>query len=1292
MINKHFTYINTNSSPVQLRIRAVVEGKKQVFVINLQGNQVSPDIQNQVKVKYGDNAIVEGVDVLQTETNASGKPVATQKSLMGETFDSKQDILKKSVILDIETTTKVGGASITQIGLYDIGDKKANLFIPQVNLLAQEELKGTEKSFKKSIAYNIDLPDDMTFKEVKKLDTAYEMLKAGEFNELGINDIDKKSQRQVYEELLNRRQEITTKYSKQIDDYMVKTDRFQALLFAEEDALERGGIQLNNDQILKRDLISKIISGEVETSDIDSYLNKTLNVGTDVFEGGFVLHKGKSLRDIINNDMPKLLEGKVTWIANAAFESKQFGAQIRAFEQEAFDALTQAGEISIARDKFSRGYQAGVYSEQITKLNKNRLPDQQLVKYNPLIDVLEGVSASTGDPFYVTGSQYGMARNQAFKTGDFTKLYDVFLNHTKSGSVRDIQDLVRMQQSFFFKQGMMKADKPVALSIEVQARLAAFSERMRLSELATGKADFEGALEGLFEKETHIAIGDVLSEEKVLRESLEHLDALSAVSKGDTRLVKLAQEGKGSYFRAAMVGHLQDYLNRPAMIRTSTGEMVESLGLEDILLRQRAGRMFEDIAEQGFTEGAQKYKGYGVAEQLSRTGGLTTSERVPINKRSTERLFTFQDIVDDLNQMNHYKSVDRDRFMKQMEDQFKEYFDESGNVIQGKKKELLTASKQLTESASSQIQVFEERFRGQHSDFTSTIKKFAGMVNRPEVSVISSVDEEAFLKSIREGTSYKPPLTQSSIPEKTLAGTSILDNVKLKVGAYGLLAGALFAASHYQEENEKAILVSNYQDFLNNQAKYFGNIDTYVDRVKDKYGMKMEGLQHQGIMAKIRSTFTDFGSPYNGPGYSSFVLEDDKLRQERNNYVREQFNIRHFSEQGDIGLLFKMFLDSKFRKEYGLVAGSKSFFIGDPLDTQRYNMLRDQKNLRQKIIRKNEFDINVEDGDTITLQRKGSDNSALSRFMGNTGGTFSFRLAGIDAPETAHGDRPAQPYAEASKKMLQDIISKGEDVRLIMRPDDTTYGRQVAMLYVDGKNINLEMIKRGMASYLPYKGKGKAPMFDQKAFEKAQETATKSKRGMWSTSYFQAYSEIVKGSGETITFNTLANRTKVAQSANLMSVYSIMNKASQVGMNRLVSQEIAGLSERLKYTQKISDRSVFTPDPKMSNYDIPSLQAYGGNPNTILSSLDQIKYDLAGQINNSFSNIANENKQRNVNNLRLSQESLNASEIYKEEAIVRSDLKQQRELTRVKRMKRMEMMQHNALGNIFNSPIQHHRM
>jgi len=1289
MINKHFTYINTSNSPAELVVTALVDGENKTFTINLKENQVSPDINNEIKSRYNKAGIIQSVNVNQLDFNSAGKPVMTQKSLMGETFDSKQDILKKSVILDIETTTKVGGAGITQIGLYDIGDKKANLFIPKVNLLAQEELKGTEKSFKKSIAYNIDLPDDMTFKEVKKLDTAYEMLKAGEFNELGINDIDAKSQRQVYEQLLSKRQEITTTYSKQIDDYMVKTDRFQALLFAEEEALQRGGIQLNNDQILKRGLISKMISGEVETSDIDRYLRETLKVGTDVFEGGFVLHKGKSLRDIINNDMPKLLEGKVTWIANAAFESKQFGAQIRAFEQEAFDALKSANMIETSRRGFSKAYQSGVFASQIDQLNETLPEGKKLVKYNPFIDVLEGVSASTGDPFYVTGSEYGMARNHAFKTGDFTKLYDVFLNHTKSGSVRDIQDLVRMQQSFFYKQGMMKADKPVALSIEVQARLAAFSERMRLSELATGKADFEGALEGLFEKETHIAIGDVLSEEKVLRESFEHLDALSAVSKGDTSLVKLAQEGKGAYFRAAMVGHLQDYLNRPAMI-SSSGEMVESLGLEDILLRQRAGRMFEDIAEQGFTEGAQKYKGYGVAEQLSRTGGLTTSKKVPINKRSTERLFTFQDVVDDLNQMNHYKSVDRDRFMKQMENQFKEYFDESGNLIEGKKTGLLTASKQLTESASNQIQVFEERFRGQHSDFTSTIKKFAGMVDRPEVSVRSSIDEQSFLKSVREGVAYRPSLGQT--PSKVVAGTSIFDNISSKVGAYGLLAGALFVASHYQEQKDKGILVSNYQEFLNNQAKYFGNIDTYVDRVKDKYGMKMEGLQHQGIMAKIRSTFTDFGSPYNGPGYSSFVLEDNKLRQERNNYYRQQFNVRHFSEQGDIGLLFKMFLDSSFRKEYGLVAGSKSFFAGDPLDTQRYNMLRDQKNLRQKIIRKNEFDINVEDGDTITLQRKGSDNSALSRFMGNTGGTFSFRLAGIDSPETAHGDRPAQPYAEASKKMLQDIVNKGQDVRLIMRPDDTTYGRQVAMLYVDGKNINLEMIKRGMASYLPYKSKGKRPMFDQKAFEKAQESATKSKRGMWSTSYFQAYSEIVKGSGETITFNTLANRTKVAKSANLMSVYSIMNEANKVGMTGLISQEIAGLSERLKYTQKISDRSVFTPDAKMSNYDIPSLQAYGGNPNTILSSLDQIKYDLAGQINNSFSNIANENKQRNVNNLKLSKESLNASQIYKEEAVVRNDLKQQRQLTKVKRMKRMETMQHNALGNIFNSPIQHHRM
>lgn len=1282
MINKHFTYINTSNSPVELLIEYTDKGALKTDRMYLSEGSI---FSANNLVKEGEGILLKDIKVVKTILDATNNPVVSQKSLMGGTFDTIQDILKKSVILDIETSSALGGASINQIGVYDIGGKEAHLFIPKANLLAQDEVRGTEKSFKKSIAKEVPLPDGLTHKEVKKLDVAYEMLKAGQLQDLDIKDLDHKTQREVFDEIVNKRQEIFTKHSKEIDDYMVEYDRFQAINYAEADAFTRAGKSLSQEQVLKRQLIEKISSGNIDISDVDQYLKSTLKVGVDVFDN-FVIHTGKSLRDIINDDMPDLFKGKVTWIANAAFESKQFGAQVRVFEQEAFEELSRQGLIDVDRNVFSRKFQGGEYSSLIESLNVNRLNQGQkpLIKYNPFLDALEGISATTGDPFYVTGGEYGKARVDAFRTGDFSSLYEVFKRTTKGGSVRDIQDLVRMQQSLFFKHNVMTADKPTALSIEVQGRLAAFSERMRLSELSTGKVDYKEALQGLFEKETHIAIGDVLQEEKVLRESVMNLEALSKVDKGDRNLVELAKRGKGDYFRALMVGKIQDYLNKPVMIRDASGNLVESMGLEDILIRQRAGRMFEDISEQGFTKSKFKYKGYGVAEQLSRTGGLTTREQVPINKRVGEKLYNYNDVLEELKYMNDYKSANRDLFLDSVENQFRQYFDDNGNLIESKKNALLLESKTLTESASKQIQVFEERFKTSHIDFTDSIKEYAGMRDKPRIDVIKKVDEEQFIKSFREGTPYTSKLQ--------IAGTSIFDGIKSKIGLFGIIAGGLFAVSHKQEEREKAILVGDYQDFLDNQAKYFGNVDTYIDRVKDKYGMKMEGLQHQGLMAKIRSTFTDFGSPYQGPGYSSFVLEDNKLRSQRNKYLRDQFHVRHFSEQGDIGLLFKRFLDTAFRKQYNLSVGNKRFFYGDELDSQRYSMLRDQKNLRQKIIRKNEFDINVEDGDTITLKRKGSDNSALSKFMGNNGGTFSFRLAGIDSPETAHADRGAQPYAEASKAMLQDIISKGKDVRLIMRPDDSTYGRQVAMLYVDGKNINLEMIKRGMASYLPFKSKGKAPIFDQKAFEKAQENAVKSKRGMWSTSYFQAYSEIVKGSGETLTFNTLANATKVAKSANLMSVYSIMNQANKVGMKGFIKEEINQLTERLKYTQKTSDKSVFSPDMKMSNYDIPSLQAYGANPNTILSSLDDIKMDLTSQLNSSFSRLANENKQRNVNNLRLSQESLNASEIYKEEVVEQNTLKQQRQVTKIKRIRRMEAMQHNALGNIFNSPIQHHRM
>jgi endonuclease YncB( thermonuclease family) len=78
------------------------------------------------------------------------------------------------------------------------------------------------------------------------------------------------------------------------------------------------------------------------------------------------------------------------------------------------------------------------------------------------------------------------------------------------------------------------------------------------------------------------------------------------------------------------------------------------------------------------------------------------------------------------------------------------------------------------------------------------------------------------------------------------------------------------------------------------------------------------------------------------------------------------------------------------------------------------------------------------------------------------------RLYGIDAPETpkinAHSgqlNKPGQPHGEESWKSLESKIM-GKQVRLDILDIDK-YRRMVGMIYLDNRNINLEMIREGYA-------------------------------------------------------------------------------------------------------------------------------------------------------------------------------------------------------------------------------------
>jgi endonuclease YncB( thermonuclease family) len=85
--------------------------------------------------------------------------------------------------------------------------------------------------------------------------------------------------------------------------------------------------------------------------------------------------------------------------------------------------------------------------------------------------------------------------------------------------------------------------------------------------------------------------------------------------------------------------------------------------------------------------------------------------------------------------------------------------------------------------------------------------------------------------------------------------------------------------------------------------------------------------------------------------------------------------------------------------------------------------------------------VRVSDGDTVTLQTQDS--------------TIKIRLAGIDAPETK------MPHGPQAKAHLAALVL-GKHVQAIAQKKDR-YGRTIATLMLNTKDVNLAMVQAGMA-------------------------------------------------------------------------------------------------------------------------------------------------------------------------------------------------------------------------------------
>ena len=103
------------------------------------------------------------------------------------------------------------------------------------------------------------------------------------------------------------------------------------------------------------------------------------------------------------------------------------------------------------------------------------------------------------------------------------------------------------------------------------------------------------------------------------------------------------------------------------------------------------------------------------------------------------------------------------------------------------------------------------------------------------------------------------------------------------------------------------------------------------------------------------------------------------------------------------------------------------------------------------------------------------------------------RLVGIDAPELGRKkNEPGQPFSTKATKYLASLVLK--KTITIKEYGNDQYGRILGVVFVNGKNANLEMVKAGLAEV--YRGK-QPRYFNVKIYQDAEAEAKNEKGGMW---------------------------------------------------------------------------------------------------------------------------------------------------------------------------------------------------
>lgn len=119
--------------------------------------------------------------------------------------------------------------------------------------------------------------------------------------------------------------------------------------------------------------------------------------------------------------------------------------------------------------------------------------------------------------------------------------------------------------------------------------------------------------------------------------------------------------------------------------------------------------------------------------------------------------------------------------------------------------------------------------------------------------------------------------------------------------------------------------------------------------------------------------------------------------------------------------------------------------------------------------------VHVADGDTITLL----DSAKVQH---------KIRLAGIDAPEKS------QAYGDRSRESLAELVANRSVVVETHKKD--RYGRRVGKVLINGEDINIEQIRRGLAWFYRHYQRELSDA-DRQSYDQAEDEAKDLRRGLW---------------------------------------------------------------------------------------------------------------------------------------------------------------------------------------------------